>query len=305
MSAYIDSQHFLLKCQKHILGIFPHIRHADIKFLLLGFLRNVKQRHLPRQVVSLILCDMIHHLHIDAHKLLPGAAQTVQCPRLDEILHGSLIHVLIRHTGDKVIQIGKQAPLFPLLYQAVNGGAPHSLDRGEGITDAVPCDGKATLSLIDIRRQKGNPHGTAGQDIFRHFLGIINDRGHKRSHKFHRIIILQPGSLIGHHRVSGTVGFVESIFGEVDHVVKNAVCHLLVNSLGNTARHSLSLISVDKILPLLLHDGVLLLAHGTAHQVASAHGVPAQIPDDLHDLLLINDAAVCGRKDGFQLRAGI
>ena len=90
------------------------------------------------------------------------------------------------------------------------------------------------------------------------------------------------------------MGFIECIFGEVDHIVKDSVGHLLADPFGKAARHALFLVSVDEIHPLLLHDGMLLFTHGTAHQIASAHGVSAQIPDDLHHLLLIDDTAVGG-----------
>ncbi len=88
--------------------------------------------------------------------------------------------------------------------------------------------------------------------------------------------------------------FIESIFGEIRHILIDLLCHLLGNSSGHAARHMFLLVAVDKILPLLLHHILLFLAHGTAHQIAPAKGIAAQIPHDLHDLLLIDDTAVGG-----------
>ena len=101
------------------------------------------------------------------------------------------------------------------------------------------------------------------------------------------------------------MGFIKSVLREVGHVVEYAAGHLLADAPGRAAGHPLLLVSVDEVGPLLLHDGLLLLAHGPAHQVAAAQGVAAQIPDDLHHLLLVDDTAVGGGQDGLQLRAGI
>ena len=73
------------------------------------------------------------------------------------------------------------------------------------------------------------------------------------------------------------------------------VRHLRVYAVRHTAGHTLFGIPVSKVFPLLLHHILLFLAHGAAHKVASAHGIAAQLPHNLHHLLLIHDAAVGGR----------
>ena len=52
----------------------------------------------------------------------------------------------------------------------------------------------------------------------------------------------------------------------------------------------------------LVHDVVLFLGHGAAHQVAAAIGIAGQIAHDLHDLFLIDHAAVGDVEDGLQQR---
>ena len=101
------------------------------------------------------------------------------------------------------------------------------------------------------------------------------------------------------------MGLVECIFCKIYHIIEYAVGHLRVYALGDTAGNLLLLIPVDEVRPLLLHNGMLLLAHGPANQIAAPHGVPAQIPHDLHHLLLIDDTPIGGRQNSFQLRAGI
>ena len=61
--------------------------------------------------------------------------------------------------------------------------------------------------------------------------------------------------------------------------------------------------AVHEILPLLGHHVLFLLGHGPAHQVAAAQRVARQIPHDLHDLLLIDHAAVGDVQNGLEQRA--
>ena len=50
--------------------------------------------------------------------------------------------------------------------------------------------------------------------------------------------------------------------------------------------------AVHKVLSLGLHDGMFLFAHGTADIVCLTERETCQLPEDLHDLLLIDDAAI-------------
>ena len=305
MTAEIDAQHLLFKSQQHVLGIFPHIGHTDIKFLLQRLVRNVKQRNLPCQIVLFILGDTVQDLHIDAHKLLPGASQTVQRPCLNKVFYDPLIQLLLCGPGDKVLQIGKWSSLLPLLDDPIDYRPPHTLYGSKCIPDPSPGHGKSAFSLVDIRRQHFDPHAPAGKNVFRHLFGIVNDRSHKRRHKFHRIIILQPGCLIGHYRIAGRMRLVEGIFGKVHHVFIDLSRRFLIDAPGDTAGYPFLLVSVYKIGPLLLHHRLLFLAHGTADKIASSHGIASQVSHDLHHLLLVHDTAVGRCQNRLQLRAGV
>ncbi len=95
------------------------------------------------------------------------------------------------------------------------------------------------------------------------------------------------------------MGFIECVLCEAD--------HLIVYLIGRSFRYTvpdaafdfdiarLVILSVDKVFLFLEHDVHLLLAHGSPDQIASAVGVSGQIPDDLHDLLLVDQAAVGDR----------
>ena len=76
--------------------------------------------------------------------------------------------------------------------------------------------------------------------------------------------------------------FVERILGKINHRVVDAVRMLLTDTFRNAAGNALLRIAVYEIPALLLHDRLLLLTHGAAHQIRPAHRISAEIADDLH-----------------------
>ena len=84
------------------------------------------------------------------------------------------------------------------------------------------------------------------------------------------------------------MGLVERIFGKIHHHIVDLPCCLLVNAVGNTAGDIFLRVAVDEV------DGLFLLTHGTAHQIASSQCIARQITNDLHYLFLIYNTAVGG-----------
>ena len=107
---------------------------------------------------------------------------------------------------------------------------------------------------------------------------------------------LEVGSAVGNDGVGCRMGFIEGVGGKGAHLVKQLICYLLTDAVGNTAdtldRAVLLFGSPDKVFALLLHDLVLLFGHGAAHQVRPSVGIASQLAADLHDLLLIDDTSV-------------
>ena len=97
------------------------------------------------------------------------------------------------------------------------------------------------------------------------------------------------------------MGFVKSVLGKVRHLVKNLIRRFFVNAVGNRTgtlyRAVLIFQSVDKIMPLLLHDVKLFLRHGTADKVGSTVGISCDLAADFHNLLLIDHTAVGHRQN--------
>ncbi|MPM88672.1 hypothetical protein SDC9_135776 [bioreactor metagenome] len=96
------------------------------------------------------------------------------------------------------------------------------------------------------------------------------------------------------------MGFVERVGREVHHLVEDVVCDRLRNAVCHRADDAIR--PVDEILALLCHYIVLFLAHRAAHKVAPPIGITRQRANDLHDLLLIDHAAIRGAEDRLQQR---
>ena len=101
------------------------------------------------------------------------------------------------------------------------------------------------------------------------------------------------------------MGLVERIFGKIGHIVVDFIGNLLGNTIADTSGNALFFITINKVLALLGHNGGLFLGHCTAYQIASTQRIAAQIPDDLHNLLLIYDTAVGRLQNRFELRTVI
>ena len=150
--------------------------------------------------------------------------------------------------------------------------------------------------MVDIRGKDGNVPGAAVLDIAGNLAGIAVHAVEHGGHEGYGVIPLEPPCLGGDHGVGRGVGLVEGVGGKGDHLVVDVVGHVLRHAVAHTAGdgHMAVFIhhAVDEILPLLLHDFVLLLGHGAAHQVAAAVGIAGQVAHNLHHLLLIDHAAV-------------
>ncbi len=104
------------------------------------------------------------------------------------------------------------------------------------------------------------------------------------------------GGLIRYHRVGRRMAFIKRVGGKAGHLAENIAGNLLANAVVYTAPDLtgsvLVIQSIDKILPLLLHDIGLFFTHGAPDQICPPIGKARQFPANLHNLFLINDATV-------------
>ena len=88
------------------------------------------------------------------------------------------------------------------------------------------------------------------------------------------------------------MGFVERIFGKIDHGIVDRVRCLLADAIGDTALNPLFFISINKVLPLRIDDILLLFTHGPSDVIRLSHRIACQLLHNLHNLLLVDDTAV-------------
>ena len=301
MSAEIDSQNFFLESQQRVLVILVHIRHPDLEILLHIISRQIKKAELPGHCILLLLGGAVHDLTVNRHLLPAVPLQAVQRSRFDKVLYGSFID-RSRKPLHKIFQGKEGTSVLSFFYQSFDHRPSHAFDSGKSVADTVSVNRKSIIPPVHIRREDRNSHLAAYKDIFRHLTGHFDYGRHQRGHEFHRIIVFQKSGLIGNHRISRRMGFIEGVLGEIDHLIINLIRHFLGNSIGDTSGNSFFLVAVNEVLTLFLHHRCFLLGHGAAHQVASPQCISRQITHDLHNLFLIHDAPVSGLQDRLQLR---
>ena len=173
----------------------------------------------------------------------------------------------------------------------------------EAKADGPVFHGELLLRFVYVRRQHADAALSAGLDIVAHLVGIAGEAVHQRRHELHGKVQFQPRRLHGDEGVGGGVGFVEGVAGKGGHLVEDMLGHILRHAVAHRAGHgdfAVFHLPVDENFLFFGHDVVLFLGHGAAHQIAAAIGIPGQIAHDLHDLFLIDHAAVGDVEDGLE-----
>ena len=123
------------------------------------------------------------------------------------------------------------------------------------------------------------------------------------------MITLAISRLIGYVSVSRGVAFVERILGESIHLVEKQLCRFLGHAAPDGAFYfDLAVVvdlSVDEIVAVQSHDVHFLFAHRAPDLVRLSVGIPRKRTADLHDLFLIDHAAVCYAEYRFQHRVRV
>ena len=129
-----------------------------------------------------------------------------------------------------------------------------------------------------------------------------------RRHELYRIMHLQPACLVSDYSISGGVAFVEGVAGEGHDILKNLFGNIEPDPAGDGSSHRISFFVLTAMEKQVLVFGQfcrLLLRHGAADVVRLPHGKSGQVADYLHDLFLIDDAAVGHVEDRFEQRVVI
>ena len=187
--------------------------------------------------------------------------------------------------------------VLSLLYNLSDNSLAQILNGQQAKGDLIfPQADEAFLALIYIRAKHLDAFFPAGGNIFRDLIGVPDDAGQQRRHIDAAVMAFQVSGLVSHHRISGGVGFIEGVGRKVAHFVEDPIGDFRADSIGHRPYAVLGavwiLMAVEEILPFLLHNVVLFLGHGPAHQIRPSIGVSRQAAADLHYLFLVHHAAV-------------
>ena len=259
MAADIDTQNFFLIGQEGLLIVFLHCRQRYVHRLLCRVSQPVKQAHLSAQRIFLFLRYLIQDLGITKHILMAVAAKAIQRTGFDKILHCTLVDFFTGETIRQITNGGKGSIFLSFGHNGFLHRLTNTFDRRQTITDSLSFYGKFAEASVNIRRQDLYAHLAAGQNIFGNLRRVIYYRSHQRCHKFHRIIVFQPGRLVRYYRIGCRMGFIKGIFCKIRHIIVDLIGYLLGNTIADTARNPLFFITVNKILSLFCHNSSFFL----------------------------------------------
>ena len=239
------------------------------------------------------------HRHADARQQArPVGVEGVECAGAHQGLDHAAVDGAFVHPSAEVEQAGERPVFFTRYDDDVDRRLAGALDRAQAVADFRPGNRLETVAgNIHIRRQH---HHLVGQGVLVEHLelvGIIQFRGQRRRHEGRGVVRLEPGGLVGNHRVGGGVGLVEAVFGELRHQVEQAV--------GELFRVIFLERALDEQAAVLVHLLLILLAHCAPQQVRPAQGVAADDLGNLHHLFLVDDHAVGWGEAGLQVRMEI
>ena len=262
--------------------------------------RHGEEVHLPLQVLAVAVRHRVHDGLVHLDQLGPPGPQGVKGAGADQVLHRPLVDVAVRHPVAEVVEGREGALLCPVPHHRLDEAPADVLDGHQAEADASLLHGEPVGGAVDVRRQQGDAAVPALADVPRHLVGVVQYAGQQGRHVLPGVVALEPGGLVGHHRVGDGVGLVEGVLGEGVDLLVDGLGGRLRDAVGHTSRDAPVGIPVDEGRPLPLDLLALLLAHGPADHVGLAQGVPRQLLEDLHHLLLVDDAPVGDGQDGLQ-----
>ena len=299
MAGDVHAGGLLLHLEQLVLVKGWQVGHGRRRGLHLAF-RHAEQGNLPDNHALLPAGDAVHGFLEHIQLLGAASGQLVQRPAADQALHALLVQLAAGHPVDKVVQVPVGPRRLPLGHQRLHGLQAQVLHRAQAEADALGpagvVHGEPGPGAVHVRRQHRDALLATILYVEGDLLGVAQHGIHHRRHELGGEFQLQPRRLHGHQGVGCRVALVEGVAREGRHLVEQPGGDVLGDAVAHAAGHHHVAVfihlAVDKDLFLMGHHIVLLLGHGTAHQITAAHGIARQVPHNLHDLLLVNHAAV-------------
>ena len=152
---------------------------------------------------------------------------------------------------------------------------------------------KVCVSAVDIRRQDSYTELARLVYILRRLRLVSEHRREQCSYIFTRIMCFQIRRAEGYHRICSRMALIECVSGKARHIVKQHLCFIRSHPAPGRPADKFIAFRLKRAGPLPLDVLQLLFGHCPADHVGLAQGVARQLLEDLHHLLLVNDASVC------------
>ena len=110
---------------------------------------------------------------------------------------------------------------FACLDDGLDGVAAYVLHRGKAEANGVAVGRELRAGDLHVRRLDGDAHFAALADVLHDVVGLGGFRREQRGHELDRVMRLEISGLIGHQRVRRGVRLIESVAGELRHLVED------------------------------------------------------------------------------------
>ena len=239
--------------------------------------------------------QIVQHRFLNGEQLTAVGTHAVKGAAADQTIHRAAVHISAVKPLAKIIKRAIDAPRA-FTDDLLDKRLAEILNRQKAVTNIAAAYRKGEIALVDVGRQNVDAEAAALCGIGSELVLTIEDAGKQRRHILARIVAFEPRRLIGNRSIGGGVGLIEGIGGKALHLTEHGSGCSLVNTAAHAALHYHIAVfvghTVDKNGAFALHDVMLFLAHGAAHDVCSAEAIARQLTEYLHDLLLINNAAI-------------
>ena len=221
------------------------------------------------------------------HRLKRAVAvrlQRVERARARQHLQRALADPFQVHPAGEVEKIPERAAFVPRLHDHLHRLDADILQCAETIDDLAVLHRERRAGSVHARRDRLDAEPVHLPLVDGELVREVQVAIHHRGHEFDRVVRLQPCGLIADHAVSGGVGFVEPVIGELVEKVPDLHRLLLIHPVfGGTG---------EEFWTFRVHRLLNFLAHGAAQKVSAAKRIPGHLPGDLHHLFLIDDDAL-------------
>ena len=275
-------------------GELLHVRQHELRRVgrFSPVIRRAEEVHLAGEVHAALARGTAQHAVDRLHERLALIAHAVKAAGADEAFGGAAVEIVPVHAAAEFVKRRERPADLPLAHERLNESAPHALDGHETKAQVAVFHGEVGVGRVDVRRQQADAQLAALGDVLRDLRCVVEHGGQQRRHVFVRVVALHVRRAVGHDGVGHSVRLVEGVACKGEDLVVNFVCRPLRHAARHRAGDVPLRVAVHEGGALGRDDGLFFLRHGAADHVRLTEREPGQLPEDLDDLLLIDDAAV-------------